>query len=106
MAVAAARLVLLGCTDEHRLSSVRRRLPVDETLGGGRRAAAAVADGLELVHELGMGEELGNRAERKPAKVLIESCGHDPGSALGEIERGGDDGRLEELHLVARAQGF
>jgi len=41
-----------------------------------------------------------NRAERKPAKVLIEPCGDDSGSVLGELERCADDGRLEELHLV------
>jgi len=81
--VPAARLVLLGCANEHRLTRVRRGLAVDEPLRRRRRATAAVADGLKLVHELGVGEKLGNRAERQAAKVLIEPCGDNPGAAFG-----------------------
>ncbi|HJS49078.1 MAG TPA: hypothetical protein VJ745_02050 [Gaiellaceae bacterium] len=48
MTPAAARLVLLGRSDDNRLAGVRRRPSVDEALRGRRWAAAAVAYGLEL----------------------------------------------------------
>jgi hypothetical protein len=59
-----------------------------------------MADGLELVHELGMRQELRHGAERQPAKVLIETRGDDARSASGKVERRGHDSRIEELHLV------
>jgi hypothetical protein len=59
VAVPAARLVLLGSPHDDRLAGVRRCPTVDEPLRRRRRAAAAVAHGLELVHELGIGEQVG-----------------------------------------------
>ncbi len=62
--------------------------------------AAAVADGLELVDELGAAEELGHGAERKAAEVLVEAGGDDARSVLDEALDDVDDLRREELHLV------
>ena len=45
-----------------------------------------MADGLELVHELGMGQELGDGAERKATEVLVET-GDDERAAVGQLER-------------------
>jgi hypothetical protein len=59
-----------------------------------------MADGLELVHELGMRQELGDGAERKAPEVLVETGDDDARAAVGQLERRGDDRRLEELHLV------
>jgi hypothetical protein len=59
-----------------------------------------VADGLELVDELGVGEERGHGAEREPAEVLVEPGRNHTRAPVGQLERGLDDGRLEELHLV------
>jgi hypothetical protein len=53
VAVAAARLVLLGSANDHRLARVGGRQLVDEPLRRRRRTAAAVADRLQLVDELG-----------------------------------------------------
>ena len=100
MAVAAACLVRVERADDDRLPRVRRGLAVHEPLGRRRRAAATVADGLELVDELGTRKELGHRPERLSAEVLVEpGCDHSR-AAQGECERGVDDRRLEELHLV------
>ena len=100
MAVAASSLVRVERADDDRLTRVRRGLAVDEPLGRRRRAAATVADGLELVDELGAREELGHRPEGLSAEVLVEPGGDYPNAALGERERSVDDRRLEELHLV------
>src|SRR5262249_13763706 len=100
VALAAARLVLLGCSDDDRVAGIRSRQTVDEPLCRRRRTAAAVADGLELVDELGVGEQLRHRADGQPAEVLIEPCGDDPRTAVGERQRRTDDARFEELHLV------
>ena len=59
-----------------------------------------MADGLELVDEVGEREQVGHRAEREAAKVLVEPCGDDAGPAFGEGERRIDDRGLEELGLV------
>ena len=100
MAVAAAGLVRVERADDDRLARIRSGLPVDETLGGRGGAAAAVADGLELVDELGPCEELGHGPERLTPEVLVEAGGDHADAAVGERERGVDDRRLEELRLV------
>ena len=100
VAVAAAGLVRVERADDDRLARVRRGHAVDEALRRRRRAAAAMADGLELVDELGAREELGHRPERLSAEVLVEPGRDHSDAALGECERGVDDRRLEELHLV------
>jgi hypothetical protein len=53
MAIPAACLVLLERTDDDRVAVGGSGRSVDEPLGHRRRAAAAVADGLQLVDELG-----------------------------------------------------
>ena len=100
VAVAAARFVRVERADDDRLTRVGRGPPVDQPLRRRRRPAAAVANGLQLVDELGAGEELGHRAERQAAEVLVEARGDDANAAVSERERGVDDRRLEELHLV------
>ena len=75
-------------------------IAVDEPLRRRRRAAAAVADGLQLVDELCAREKLGHGPERLPAEVLVEPGRDHADAALGERERGIDNGRLEELRLV------
>ena len=77
-----------------------RRPAVDEALRRRGRAAAAVADRLQLVDELGVREQLGHDAERQPAEVLVEPRDDDPDAAVGERERRVDDRAVEELHLV------
>src|SRR6478609_6935170 len=59
VARAAARLVLF-------------ERAVDEPLGHGCRPAAAVTDGLQLVHELGAAQQLRHGGEREAAEVLVE----------------------------------
>jgi len=59
-----------------------------------------MADGLELVHELGIREEVGHDAERQPAEVLIEAGDDDAHTAVCERQRRIDDATVEELHLV------
>ena len=100
MAVAAACLVLFGRTDDDRLARVRRRSPVDEALRRRRGPTTAVADRLQLVDELGVGQEVRHRPERKPPEVLVETGGDDPYATRREVERVRDDGVPEELHLV------
>src|SRR4029079_17225374 len=62
--------------------------------------AAAVADGLELVDELGMREQLGHRSERKPAEVLVEPRSDHTGAAVGKRRSSTPELVLEELGLV------
>ena len=100
VAVAAACFVLLGRTDDDRLARVRRRSPVDEALRRRRGPTTAVADRLQLVDELGVGQELRHRPERKPPEVLVEARRDDPYAARRELERVRDDRMPEELHLV------
>ncbi len=100
VAAAAACLVLLGRPDDHGVPGVRCRRAVDEPLGRRRRSAAAMADGLELVDELGVREELGHRPERQPPEVLVEPGDDHTHAALGEVERRHDDSLTEELRLV------
>ena len=100
VAAAATRLVLLRGADHDRLARVRRRRAVHEALRRRRRAPAAMADRLELVHELGVGQELGHRPERESPEVLIEARDHDACAAVRELERGRDDAVPEELRLV------
>ena len=71
---AAARLVRVERANLDRLAAERRRAAIDEPLRHRRRAAAAVADGLELVDEFGDAQQRRHRAERLPAEVLRESC--------------------------------
>ena len=59
-----------------------------------------MADGLQLVDELGVREQLGHRPERQPTEVLVEPRRDHAGAAVGERERGADDLLLEELGLV------
>ena len=84
VAAAAARLVLLVRAHHDRLARVRRGLPVDEPLRRRRRAAAAMANGLELVDELGVDEQRRHGAEREPAEVLVEAGGDDADADVGE----------------------
>ena len=82
VAVAAACLVLLRRADHDRVAGVRRRPAVDEPLRRRRRSAAAVADGLQLVDELGMRQQNGHRPERLAPEVLVEPCRHDARAGL------------------------
>ena len=100
VAVAAARLVLLGRADHDGLAGVGGRRAVDQPLRRRRRPTAAVAYRLELVDELGVREQLRDHAERLPPEVLVETGNHDANSAVGEDQSRVHDGRLEELHLV------
>ena len=59
-----------------------------------------MADGLQLVDELGVREELGHRPERQAPEILVEARDDDPDAALGEVERARDDALTEELSLV------
>jgi hypothetical protein len=59
-----------------------------------------VADRLQLVDELRVGEELGHRAERQTPEVAVEAGGDDANAAVSELEGGRYDRELEELHLV------
>ena len=100
VARAAARLVLLERADDDRGAVGGGGRAVDEPLRHRRRAAAAVADRLQLVDELGAAEELGHRAEREAAEVLVEPARDDPHPALDEPVEDERDLRREELHLV------
>src|SRR5581483_6206160 len=99
VAAAAARLVRIERADDDRRSVRRCRRAVDEPLRHRRRAAAAMTDGLQLVDELRAAEQLGHRAERQSAEVLVEPRGDDARAALDEGVDCEDDLRLEELHL-------
>ena len=59
-----------------------------------------MADGLQLVHELGVREELRHRAEGKAAEVLVEPGDDDADAAIREVERAARRRLAEELHLV------
>ncbi len=83
-----------------RVAGVGSGPALDESLRGGGGAAAAVADGLQLVDELGVGEQLGHDAEGKASEVLVEPGDDDADAAVGEVERRPDDAGVEELHLV------
>ena len=100
VAVAAARLVLLVRAHDDRRARVRRGPAVDQPLRRRRAAAAAVADRLQLVDELGVGQELRHRPEREPPEVLVEPGRDHPGAVVGELERDADDLFVEELGLV------
>ena len=100
MAGAAARLVRVERTDDDRRAVGRRRVAVDEPLRHRRWAAAAVADGLQLVDELRAAEQLRHRSERATAEVLVESCGDDPRAPRDEHVDHEHDFRREELHLA------
>src|SRR5207247_7536972 len=78
----------------------RSGLALDEPLCQRRRPAAAVADGLELVDELGDAEELRHRAERQTAEVLREPGGNYARAASDERLHRLDDRLVEELHLI------
>ena len=86
----------------------RRRSSRPSTAPAGRRraaasslrAAAAVADGLQLVHELRVGEKLRHDAEGQAPEVLIEPGRDHPDAAVGQRERRTHDRVVEELHLV------
>ena len=71
-----------------------------EALGERGRAAAAMADRLELVDELGDAEQRRHRPERLGAEVLRETGGDDARAAPDERRNGVDDAVVEELHLV------
>src|SRR5205823_7870843 len=100
VARAAAGLVLLERSDDDRRAVGGSGRAVDEPLRHRRRAAAAVADRLQLVHELGAAEELGHRSEREAAEVLVEAACDDPHSGLDEAVEDEDDLQREELDLV------
>src|SRR5690349_16443416 len=96
---AASAPVVLG-EDLRDLGAVGgRRRAVDEPLRHRRRPAAAVADGLQLVDELGAAEQLRHRPEREAAEVLVEPAGDDPHPALHEAVEDERDLRREELDL-------
>ena len=100
VARAAARLVLLERADDDRRAVGGSGRAVDEPLRHRRRAAAAVADRLQLVDELGAAEELGHRAEREAAEVLVEPAGDDALPRLDEAVEDEQDLGREELNLV------
>src|SRR5437588_700509 len=100
MTAAAARLVRVERPDDDCGAVGGSGRPVDEPLRHRRRAAAAMADGLELVDELGAAEELRHRAERKAAEVLVEPAGNYPRAVLDERVDHQHDLLREELHLV------
>ena len=100
VAAAAARLVLLERADDDRRAVGRSGRAVDEPLRHRRRAAAAVADGLQLVDDLRAAEQLRHRPEREAAKVLVEAGRDDAKAALDETVEDEHDLGREELHLV------
>ena len=101
VAAAAAGLVRVERADLDRLAVERRGLAVDEPLGHRRRAAAAVADGLELVDELGDAEQGRHRrrtaGRESPARGRRRRRARRP--ATSAVDRV-DDPVVEELHLV------
>src|SRR5206468_9134182 len=99
-AAAAAGLIRVERADLDRGPRERSGLALDEPLCQRRRPAAAVADGLELVDELGDAEELRHRAERQTAEVLREPGGNYARAASDERLHRLDDRLVEELHLV------
>src|SRR5204862_4363878 len=100
VAGAAARLVRVVRADHDRLACERRGHPADEALRHRRGTAAAVADRLELVDELGQAEQCRQLAERAAAEVLREPRGDDARSPPDEGLDRVDDALVEELHLV------
>jgi hypothetical protein len=69
---AAARFIRVERADDDRRAVRGSGVAVDEPLRHRRGPAAAVADGLQLVHELGTAQQLRHRAEREAAEVLVE----------------------------------
>ena len=100
VAVAAARLVLLVRAHDDRRPRIGRRPTVDQALRRRCSAAAAVADGLQLVDELGVRQQRRHRPEREPPEVLVEPRRDHAGTVVGELERDADDLFVEELRLV------
>ena len=96
---AAARLVRVERADLHGRAGERRRPAVEEALGERRGAAAAVADGLQLVDVVGEAEELGHRPNGSPRKSCASPAAttRPPRSTSSDDL---DDAVVEELHLV------
>ena len=59
-----------------------------------------MADGLQLVDELGAAEQLRHRPEREAAEVLVQPARDDPHPTLDEAVEDEGDLRREELDLV------
>src|SRR5882762_244371 len=102
MTVPAPRLVRLAAADHDGRAFPQGRLAVHETLVAAGRPAAYYADRLELVDDLGDGEERGHRPERQAAEIHIDPGQHDPDAAVGEPVRGRNDPVIQELHFVDR----
>ena len=100
IAGAAARLVRVERADLDRRPVERCGLAVDEPLRARRGAAAAMADGLQLVDELGHAEEQRHRPERLAAEVAVQARGDDPLAPEHHLLNRVDDLGLEELRLV------
>src|SRR5664279_760035 len=100
VAAPAARLVRVERADDDRGTVRGCGRTVDEPLRHGRRSATAVANGLKLVEDLGPAEQLGHRAERAAAEVLVEAGGNDALAARDEDVDHEHDRGIEELHLV------
>src|SRR5262249_44298657 len=96
----AARLVGVEGADQDCRAVERRRLAVDEPLRHRPRAAAAMADRLELVDELSHAEKRRHWAEPEAAEVLRQARGDDARPGLDEAVDRVDDAVVEELHLV------
>jgi hypothetical protein len=73
---------------------------VDQPLGQRGRTAAALADRLKLVDELGDAEQRRHRPEGQSPEVLRQSGGDDAGSPADELLDHAHDAVVEELHLV------
>src|SRR2546426_9144589 len=76
MTVPAARFVGFSAPYHDGRAFPEGRPPVDETLVAARRPAAHDANRLELVDDLGDGEERGHRAERQAAEIHVRSEEH------------------------------
>jgi len=95
----------MATTDDDRLARVRCRSPVHQALRGRRRPAAAVADRLQLVHELGVRQQRGHGPERQSAEVLVEPRSDDACASVGDLEGRRDHRPQRPRCLVVHGSG-
>src|SRR3989454_12288399 len=101
MTVPAARFVGFSAPYHDGRAFPEGRPPVDETLVAARRPAAHDANRLELVDDLGDGEERGHRAERQAAGIHVDPGQPDPPTAVRQALCGRQDPRVPAMALLA-----